>query len=178
MRGWLPTVVGVVAGCCSTPAFVPQVLKIWREGDTRAISTRMYVLRDVGFVLWLAYGLALGSAPLVVFNVVSLLLGGTILVLKLRGKAREARGRPRPTAARIGGRNGNGGGLRSWVRRRACARPAASCRRWSRRGARATRGALSLRMYLVLTAGFVLWLGYGLLIGSWPVIASTSPTWP
>ncbi len=26
-------------------------------------------------------------------------------------------------------------------------------------------------MYLVLTAGFVLWLGYGLLIGSWPVIA-------
>src|SRR4051794_35181306 len=26
-------------------------------------------------------------------------------------------------------------------------------------------------MYLALTAGFVLWLGYGLLIGSWPVIA-------
>src|SRR4051794_31252965 len=97
MHGWLPTLVGMVAGCCSTLAFVPQVLKIWREGDTRAISTRMYVLRSAGFVLWLAYGLALGSPPLVVFNVVSLLLGGTVLVLKLRGNT--ARGRvPRHVA--------------------------------------------------------------------------------
>ncbi len=68
MQSWLPTAVGMVAGCCSTAAFVPQVLKIRREGDTRAISARMYVLRDLGFVLWLAYGLALGSVPLVVFN--------------------------------------------------------------------------------------------------------------
>ena len=89
MPSWLPTIVGMIAGCCSTAAFVPQVLKIWREGDTRAISTRMYVLRDLGFVLWLAYGLALRSTPLIVFNILSLLLGGTILVLKLRGRARE-----------------------------------------------------------------------------------------
>src|SRR4051812_37725561 len=90
MQSWLPTAVGMIAGCFSTVAFVPQVLKIWREGDTRAISTRMYVLRDLGFVLWLAYGFALRSTPLVVF-ILSLLLGGTILVLKLRGKARAAR---------------------------------------------------------------------------------------
>ena len=91
MQSWLPTAVGMVAGCCSTAAFVPQVLKIRREGDTRAISARMYVLRDLGFLLWLAYGLALGSVPLVVFNVASLLLGGTVLALKLRGNARGAR---------------------------------------------------------------------------------------
>jgi len=91
MQSWLPTIVGMIAGCLSTAAFVPQVLKIRREGDTRAISTRMYVLRDLGFVLWLAYGLALRSTPLIVFNILSLLLGGTILVLKLRGRAREAR---------------------------------------------------------------------------------------
>jgi MtN3 and saliva related transmembrane protein len=90
MQAWLATILGMVAGCCSTFAFVPQVLKIWREGDTRAISTRMYVLRIVGFVLWLAYGFALGSIPLIVFNIVSLLLGGTVLVLKLR-PARAAR---------------------------------------------------------------------------------------
>lgn len=91
MQSWLPMAVGMVAGCCSTVAFVPQVLKIWREGDTRAISARMYVLRNLGFLLWLAYGLALRSTPLVVFNVASLLLGGTVLALKLRGNAREAR---------------------------------------------------------------------------------------
>ena len=68
MQGWLATIVGVVAGCCSTLAFVPQVLRIRREGDTRAISTRVYVLRDAGLVPWLAYGLALGGAPLVALD--------------------------------------------------------------------------------------------------------------
>jgi MtN3 and saliva related transmembrane protein len=88
MQSWLPTILGMVAGCCSTVAFVPQVLKIWREGDTNAISLRMYVMRVAGFVLWLGYGFALGSIPLIVFNVLNLLLGGTILALKLRGEAR------------------------------------------------------------------------------------------
>ncbi len=88
MHSWLPTLLGLVAGCCTSYAFVPQVLKIWREGDTHAISARMYVLRVTGFVLWLAYGLALGSIPLIAFNILNLLLGGTVLVLKLRGSAR------------------------------------------------------------------------------------------
>src|SRR4051794_41058973 len=30
--------------------------------------------------------------------------------------------------------------------------------------------AISLCIYLVLVAGFVLWLGYGPLVGSWPII--------
>jgi MtN3 and saliva related transmembrane protein len=91
MQSWLPTILGMVAGCCSTFAFVPQVLKIWREGDTRAISIRMYIMRVTGFVLWLAYGFALGSIPLIIFNILSLLLGGTVLVLKLRGSAHSDR---------------------------------------------------------------------------------------
>jgi MtN3 and saliva related transmembrane protein len=85
MHGWSPTLLGLAAGCCTAYAFVPQVLKIWREGDTGAISVRMYVLRVAGFLLWLAYGVALGSMPLVAFNLLNLLLGGTVLVLKRRG---------------------------------------------------------------------------------------------
>ena len=41
---------------------MPQVLKIWREGDTNAISLRMYVMRVAGFVLWLAYGFAVSGS--------------------------------------------------------------------------------------------------------------------
>jgi MtN3 and saliva related transmembrane protein len=84
MQSWLPTVLGMVAGCCSTVAFVPQVLKIWREGDTRAISLRMYLVLTAGFVLWLGYGVVIGSWPVVVVNVANLALGGVILWLKLR----------------------------------------------------------------------------------------------
>jgi MtN3 and saliva related transmembrane protein len=50
----------------------------------------MYLLRVAGFILWLAYGFALGSAPLIAFNILNLLLGGTVLVLKRRGDARGA----------------------------------------------------------------------------------------
>ncbi len=81
---YFPLALGLVAGCVSTYAFVPQVLKIWRERDCLAISLKMYVLRLAGFVLWLGYGAALGSVPLVVFNLLNLVLGGAILVFKLQ----------------------------------------------------------------------------------------------
>ena len=90
MPDWVPTVLGVIAGCFSTFAFIPQVLKIWREGDTHAISLRMYVMRVSGFVLWLWYGILIGSPPVIVFNILSLLLGGTVLVLKARGSTAPA----------------------------------------------------------------------------------------
>lgn len=35
---------------------------------------------------------------------------------------------------------------------------------------------ISLGMYSVFTAGVALWLGYGVLIGSWPVIVANSLT--
>jgi MtN3 and saliva related transmembrane protein len=94
MSNWLPTILGLVAGSCTTFGYVPQVLKIWREGDTQAISMRMFVLRVVGLLLWLGYGFALGSLPLIIFNILSLLLAGTILTFKLRSSApATARGR-------------------------------------------------------------------------------------
>ena len=39
---------------------------------------------------------------------------------------------------------------------------------WKERDA----SSVSLRMYLVTVTGFVLWTAYGVLIASWPVIAS------
>jgi MtN3 and saliva related transmembrane protein len=34
--------------------------------------------------------------------------------------------------------------------------------------------SVSLRMYLVTVTGFALWIGYGVLIGSWPVAVSNT----
>ena len=89
MESWWPTLLGAVAGLCSTGSFVPQVIKAWREGDTNAISKRMYVVTVSAFVLWIGYGLLIGSWPLIVFNIVSLLLSGTVLYLKIRGESRS-----------------------------------------------------------------------------------------
>ena len=88
--GWWATVIGIVAGVLSTASFVPQVLKAWREG-TESISKRMYMVTVSAFTLWTIYGFVIGSWPVIVFNALSLVLSGTILVLKLRS-GREGNG--------------------------------------------------------------------------------------
>jgi MtN3 and saliva related transmembrane protein len=37
-------------------------------------------------------------------------------------------------------------------------------------------GGLSLTMYAIFTLGVALWLGYGLLIGAWPIIVANAIT--
>ena len=90
------TLLGIVAGLCSTYSFVPQLLKAWRENDTGAISSRMYLVTVTAFSLWIVYGVLIESLPIIVFNSLSLALSGSILLLKLRNKRRAARS---PSAA-------------------------------------------------------------------------------
>ena len=84
MESWGPVLLGAVAGVCTTGGFVPQVVKAWRTGETDAISKKMYVTTVAAFVLWTGYGFLIESWPLVFFNVLNLLLSGTVLYLKLR----------------------------------------------------------------------------------------------
>src|SRR6187397_2447468 len=100
MGQWWITVLGTAAGLCTTGSFVPQVVKAWREGDTRALSLRMYLALTAGFVLWLGYGLLIGSWPVIAFNVANLALSAAILRLKLREG--ESTGPGRATRARSG----------------------------------------------------------------------------
>ncbi len=85
MEGYLWTGLGMVAGVCTTACFVPQVVKIWREGDTEAISLRMFALRAFGSALWTVYGFGIGSLPVTIFSASNLALCMTILILKIRG---------------------------------------------------------------------------------------------
>jgi MtN3 and saliva related transmembrane protein len=77
-------VLGFVAGVLTTAAFIPQVLKIWRTRSARDISLGMYVVFTSGVALWLVYGLALGSLPIIVANVCTLVLALAVLLMKLR----------------------------------------------------------------------------------------------
>jgi MtN3 and saliva related transmembrane protein len=77
-------VLGFVAGVLTTAAFIPQVLKIWKTRSARDVSLAMYVVFTSGVVLWLVYGLALGSLPIIVANVLTLVLALAVLVMKLR----------------------------------------------------------------------------------------------
>jgi MtN3 and saliva related transmembrane protein len=84
MQTWWLTALGLAAGLCTSLSFVPQVLKAWREGDTEAISKRMYVASLVAYGLWIVHGLMIASMPVILFNALNVLFAGLILVLKLR----------------------------------------------------------------------------------------------
>jgi MtN3 and saliva related transmembrane protein len=76
--------IGGIAATLTTCSFLPQVWRVWRTRHTKDISLLMYVLFTVGVALWLAYGILLGAWPIIIANGITLLLAGTMLVLKLR----------------------------------------------------------------------------------------------
>ncbi len=74
---------GFVAGTLTTVSFIPQVLKAWRTRSTGDLSLTMLVAFTSGVALWLVYGVALWSMPVILANAVTLALSGVLLGLKL-----------------------------------------------------------------------------------------------
>lgn len=80
----LTDLIGSLAAILTTISFLPQALHTFRTKDVRGISLGMYSAFTLGVALWLVYGLLLGAWPVVIANLVTLALAGTILVMKLR----------------------------------------------------------------------------------------------
>jgi len=78
------SIIGFIAATLTTISFVPQVIKIWRSRSTHDVSLGMYALFTLGIAMWLAYGLLIYSWPVILANFVTLLLAGTVLLMKLK----------------------------------------------------------------------------------------------
>jgi len=77
---------GFLAGCLTTSAFVPQVIKTWKSKSTQDLSLGMWSAFSFGVFCWLVYGFILEAPPIILTNFVTLFLAGTILFLKLKYK--------------------------------------------------------------------------------------------
>lgn len=84
MPAFDPTWIGAAAACLTTTAFAPQAIKAWRTRSTGDISLAMFLILTTGIILWLAYGILIGDAPLIFANAVTLLLAGAVLAAKIR----------------------------------------------------------------------------------------------
>ena len=73
---------GFAAAVCTTGAFIPQVLLVWRQRGAPGISSGMYLLFFFGVAVWLVYGIALHSWPVVIANGVTLMLASSVLGMK------------------------------------------------------------------------------------------------
>jgi len=75
---------GFAAATCTTLAFAPQFIKVWRTRSTEDISLGMFLVLVLGVALWLLYGLLSGDGPLIASNAITLVLAGAILFMKLK----------------------------------------------------------------------------------------------
>jgi MtN3 and saliva related transmembrane protein len=83
MNFWI-TILGMVAGTFTTMAFLPQLLKVWRSRSAKDISIAWLITFTSGIFLWVIYGFLIHSPPVIVANLLTLVLTGIILALKLR----------------------------------------------------------------------------------------------
>lgn len=76
--------IGGMAAALTTTAFIPQAWQVWRTRHTKDLSLGMYLIFTCGVVMWLVYGVMLGSWPIIIANGLTSLLAGAVLVMKLR----------------------------------------------------------------------------------------------
>lgn len=77
-------ILGYIAGTLTTAAFIPQLLKSLKSKSVEGISFTMYFMFSLGVVLWLFYGILIGSFPVILANIITLLLNSLILVVQLK----------------------------------------------------------------------------------------------
>jgi uncharacterized protein with PQ loop repeat len=89
------TLVGGAAAICTTLSFVPQLVKIRRQGG-RDLSDSMLALYLLGLTLWLVYGVRIRAAEVIAANVVA----GTLVIaaVVMKHGAATAAGRRRARA--------------------------------------------------------------------------------
>lgn len=77
-------IVGIIGAVLTTLCWLPQLFKVLREKEARALSLPTTSAFTFGVMFWLIYGLAIGDWPLIGSNAATLALMAPILVMKLR----------------------------------------------------------------------------------------------
>ena len=78
--------IGFFAAFCTTFAFLPQAIKVYKSKSTKDISLYMFLIFTIGVLSWLVYGLIINDWPVILANAVTLVLSFFILIYKLRYK--------------------------------------------------------------------------------------------
>jgi MtN3 and saliva related transmembrane protein len=76
------TIIGAIAAICATGSYIPQILKIRKQGG-EDLSYPMLFLYLTGTILWLVYGLILNAAAIIWANTITALLVIIAITLKM-----------------------------------------------------------------------------------------------
>jgi MtN3 and saliva related transmembrane protein len=85
------TILGLIAGACTTLSFLPQVIRTLQTRHARDLSAAWLLIFGLGTALWLTYGLLKSDIAVALANGVTFCLVMTLVIAKYTMK-------PHPTA--------------------------------------------------------------------------------
>ncbi len=77
-------ILGLAAGALIVFASLPQILKIIKSKSTKDISLAMYIILNIGTLLWVIYGFVTNQIVIIIPNLIFLVLNLIILYLKIK----------------------------------------------------------------------------------------------
>ena len=83
--------IGLLAAFLTTASFVPQAILVLRTRNTEGLSLIMYAMFTSGIACWLIYGLFIGSMPIILANLVTIILASMILAVKAHNTFRAGK---------------------------------------------------------------------------------------
>jgi len=81
-----PTVIGIVAGICTSVSLLPQLIKIIKEKKAEDISWGMLVTLVSGLILWVIYGFIKKEYPVLFTNLFAVFINTLIIIFTFRYK--------------------------------------------------------------------------------------------
>jgi MtN3 and saliva related transmembrane protein len=86
----LASCIGLLAACCTTISYFPQLKKCVDTGHAEDLSFKMLVILTMGIALWVVYGFLQADWVIIIANVVSLCFLVILLGFKLNEMRRVA----------------------------------------------------------------------------------------
>jgi MtN3 and saliva related transmembrane protein len=86
------TILGLIAGFCTTVSFLPQVIRTLKTRHARDLSAAWLFIFGLGTALWLTYGLLKSDVAVAAANGVTFLLVMTLIVAKYTIKPHDEPG--------------------------------------------------------------------------------------
>ncbi|MFZ2322835.1 MAG: SemiSWEET transporter [Ignavibacteriaceae bacterium] len=80
----MESTIGYLAAMCTTIAFIPQAIKVFKTNQTKDISMGMFLLMNIGLIFWTVYGIMIFSYPIIIANLLTLILALYILFMKIK----------------------------------------------------------------------------------------------
>ena len=83
------TIATTVMGVIMSFAYFLQARTIWKNKSSKNISIPMFTIFCIGVTLWLLYGIAINSIPLIIVNAIAIIGSYTVFALTLKFRKRK-----------------------------------------------------------------------------------------